>query len=332
VRGKWFWWAAAVVLLAIASAGGVALYRARSAVKPPAPPMTGPPPAAVAGDISLSGTIEAAQTVDVPVPVEGTIDAIDVEVGDEVFEGQLLARIRSTTLTSERDRAKEELESAQTRASNLESVLIAARLEASRASADATRARGDFERLNSLAERERLLLREGATPRVKAETAQKEMEAARAEYEALRERVRVADERVSALTRDLDALRRSLEEKTLHLEEAEAALTAADVLSPADGVVVAIKGVEGDEVAPSIADFVRISVDPSQLLLIVEAPPPVLAKIQPGMPAVVVVAEIPEPLEGAVREIRDNRAVVAFASPNPAVKPGMTAQLKLRLE
>ncbi len=288
--------------------------------------------AAGPGEIVLSGTIEAAQTIDVPVPVEGTIDAIDVEVGDEVFEGQLLARIKSTSLDADRDRAKEELETAQTKATNLEGVLIAARLEASRASADSTRARGDYERASSLAEKERLLLREGATPRLKADKAQKDMEAARIEFDALRERVRVADERVSTLTRELDAARRALEEKSAALEEAQAALTAADVLSPADGVVVAIKGVEEDEVTPAMTDFVRISVDPSQLLLIVEPDPGVRARLRPDMPAVVVVAEIPEPLEGAVREIKETTVVIGFASPNPAVKPGMTAQVRLRLE
>ncbi|MGH9673486.1 MAG: hypothetical protein ACRD44_09920, partial [Bryobacteraceae bacterium] len=137
--------------------------------------------------------------------------------------------------------------------------------------------------------------------------------------------------RVSSLSRDLDLARKSLDEKNSDLEEAETALQSADVLSPVDGVVIAVKAAAGDEVTPALADFIRISTDTSRLLLVVEPEPAVLSRMKPGLPALIQVAEAPEGIEGAVREIKESRVLIEFASPSPATKPGMTAHVKIKL-
>ncbi len=49
--------------------------------------------------ISLPASIKAAAVVAVPVPIEGKIELFQVEVGDEVYEGQMLATYAASPWT-----------------------------------------------------------------------------------------------------------------------------------------------------------------------------------------------------------------------------------------
>jgi hypothetical protein len=54
---------------------------------------------------------------------------------------------------------------------------------------------------------------------------------------------------------------------------------------------------------------------------------------RPGQSVIVQVAEMSgESLEGSVREVKDGQAIIEFSSPNPAIKPGLTAQVRIRLK
>jgi len=328
-RGQWLAAAAAAILLGVA-AGGIVLLRRHAAPEAQAVPSASAAVSA-APEVSLTGKVAASRTVDVAAPIEGTIESMDVEAGAEVFEGQLLARIRNQGIEAGRERAKEEQDRAQTRLNNLESTLIAARLEASRAAADAGRARDDFDRAEKLALREQMLFKSGATPRLKHDKAQTDWQTARQEYETLRARATVAEDRIEKYTRDLDAARRVLEEKTQEMEDADSDLLAGDLLSPVDGTVVATRARAGDEVTPAIENLIQIAVDLSQLLVVLEPEPPLLARIKPEMPVAIHIAEAgDESFAGTVKEIKDSQVIIEFASPNAAVKPGLTAQVRIR--
>ena len=225
-----------------------------------------------------------------------------------------------------------ELENAQTRVTSLESNIIQARLEASRAAAEATRARLELDRLQRQYDRQRLLLKEGATPRLVYEKIEKEYLAAKAEYESARDISANADQRVSSLSRQLEAAKRTLEEKTDDLETATAALAAGEVHSPVDGIVVARRGEPGAEVTRDWKDFIQIATDLGDLRVTIEPEPPVLARLQIGQPALIFITEAGnEPLSGTVTEIKDTKVIIDFRSPTPDVKPGMTAQVRLKI-
>ena len=129
------------VLLAVA-AGALALCGRASHI-PPKPPSPKPE---IASEVSLSGRIEARHTVPVAASMEGVLETFAAEIGQEVAAGQLLARIANGKLQSTLDAASLELDRARTRITNLEGAILTARLEESRAEADASRARGDSER------------------------------------------------------------------------------------------------------------------------------------------------------------------------------------------
>ena len=98
-------------------------------------------------------------------PLEGVVGAFFADVGQEVFQGQLLARITNQGLETGQQAAQKEAEVAQSKVNALESEIVSARLEASRARADASRARGEYDRLEKIYRRQQMLFNEGATPK-----------------------------------------------------------------------------------------------------------------------------------------------------------------------
>src|SRR5215469_16497913 len=96
-RGKWFVASASVVLLSLVGVAAAILLRV--------PPKTASTQilaakaaAAPAAEIHLSGKIRAQNIVGVAPPLERTIGAVFVDAGQDVFEGQLLARINNEGL------------------------------------------------------------------------------------------------------------------------------------------------------------------------------------------------------------------------------------------
>jgi len=55
----------------------------------------------------------------------------------------------------------------------------------------------------------------------------------------------------------------------------------------------------------------------------------VLARVHPGLQAAVTVAESPNPLAGQVKSVDQGKVVVEFANPDPVVKPGLTARVRI---
>jgi multidrug resistance efflux pump len=327
VKGKWLLIAAAGVLLAIAG-GALSVLRRDKSTTAAAPN----PVAPEAAELILPGKIQAHNTVAVEAPVDGTIEQLLVEPGTEVYEGQLLARIKNTGLENARDRAQAELDRAQSRVTRLETAITSARLEASRAAADATRARTDADRAQKTFLREQTLHREGATPRLKFEKAERENLEAQKESSALEAVAKLAEERIGELVKELDSARITLDEKIQALDEAKTELAASDVHSPVDGLLVARRAEAGQEVTRELKDLFQIAVEWNQLEVLVEPEPRNLERIHEGQEAVIQIAELPdEGLTGRVRQIKDGQVTVEFVSPTSSIRPGLTAQVRISL-
>src|SRR2546423_679740 len=108
---------ASVTLLALLGIAVTMLSRV-SAKKPKAAAMMTqlPQPA----EVHLSGKIRAQNVVGVSPPIEGTVGALFADVGQEVFEGQLLARITNEGLETGQQMAQKTLDNAQSRVNTLE--------------------------------------------------------------------------------------------------------------------------------------------------------------------------------------------------------------------
>lgn len=278
---------------------------------------------------SWSGKLRAQKTVLVPAPVDGALESIEVLDGEEVYEGQLLGRIQNTTLDANRQRSEEDLERAKSRAADIESQLLAARLEASRASAELARLRSEHELSARNFERQQKLFREGAAARKTFEAAEAAFRKLSADLKDAEEASRSSSARAQSLQSSLDQARQSLTDKTAELEDAEAEQLTGEVKATAAGLLIGHRRNAGEEVTRDIEDLFEIATDLTAMELVAEIPPALAARLKPGAGALVQIAEAGEaPLNGKVRLIEDNTAIVEFLSPSPAIRPGMTAQVR----
>ncbi|MFN0107158.1 MAG: HlyD family secretion protein [Bryobacteraceae bacterium] len=331
MRGKWALFGGIAILAAV-GAGALTVWKRQTAVPVAAPPVVAVPVSTESAEISLPGKVEAREVVGVQAPSDGTIAEYLVIVGEEVFEGQLIARISNPALQGEYEKAKEGADRSQERVNALESQMLAARLDASRGQAELARVQEDYLRTERMARRQEMLQAQGATPRLTYEKAVQEFAVAKAEYESATARAKGSEARVGALTKDIESAKKTLDEKNADLEDVEITLQATQMHAPVDGVVLDRKGEAGAEVKMGEDGIFRIGTDLGQLQVVLEPDPAVLAKLQPGQAAAVILAEYAsEQLNAEISRIENGKVYVMFGSPDPGIKPGITAQVRVKL-
>ncbi len=317
-------------VVAAALVAGGAFFALRRSTKTRAPEAA-PAPQQLAGEIVLPARLRAQQVVGVPAPVQGVVDTLLADTGDQVYEGQLLGRIRNTEIETEQQAAAAALERFETKRNQLESELIVARADASQARSDAARADAELARAERAWQRQQLLFREGATPRLVYEKAGKEYETAKRDRDTADEVARGAEERAAAAAKSVDAVKLSVDEHTATLERAREAATRSEIHSPATGVVVERTRQTGDEVTPDVQDLFVIATDIAALEAVLEPPAPALSRIRVGQEALISVAEAPDAISARVSEVQGGQVLIRFASPTAALRPGGTAQVRIRL-
>jgi multidrug resistance efflux pump len=141
-----------------------------------------------------------------------------------------------------------------------------------------------------------------------------------------------AEERVSTIQRELDNARKLLEAKADDLEKAKQQIGSGDVSSPVNGVIVGRRGQAGENVHRSMTDLFRIATDLSTMRAVVEMLPAAATRIVPGQTATVSIAEMGgDTIQGQVVTVEGGKVTIEFSNPNPLVKPGLTAQVRIRL-
>lgn len=280
-------------------------------------------------ELSLEGKIQARKIVDVAAPIDGILDQYLVNVGEEVFEGEVLARIKNSGLDLAEQNARVDAERAQTKVTDLEAQLIAARLELSRARSDVVRAKSQYEQAQKLYQREKMLLDVGATPRLTFEKAEKDFQNAQSDYQGFQGAEHNTEDRIASLTGELQNSKNMVQQKSRDLDNADTEIAGGEVRSEVSGLVIARRGQPGDPVDQSMKDLLRIAVDLSSLEVVADADPQALKTIRPGQAASVEVAESPSLIEGTVREIKARQVFVDFTSPAAVIRPGLTARVRI---
>ncbi|MDQ6664407.1 MAG: hypothetical protein M3Z23_08435 [Acidobacteriota bacterium] len=318
-----------IVLILIA---GLSFFFLRQSIK-----IAPPPPKikqkAASATFAFPGKIRAQHSIPVRATVNGEVGSFLVDAGQDVYEGQLLARIVNPGLETGRETAAKEAETAQGKINSLDSAIIAARLESSRAATDATRAKDEAERTGKIYRRQAILQAEGATPRLVYEKSKREFASAQGDFESLDTLARQAADRVANLTQELQSAKRVLDDKNQQLEETQANLAAADVHSPVAGIVVARRGEVGKMLGPEDAsELFRIAVDLSLLQAVFPADPATLAKIPSGEQASVAIPDLQvDAIPAAIKEVKGGEAIAEFVSPNANIRPGMNCSVAVML-
>jgi HlyD family secretion protein len=267
--------------------------------------------------------------VNVPAPVDGTIDQFMAEVGQHVSEGEVLARVRNPELAAAEQTAQLDAEQARNHLGQLESGLIAARLEVSRSEADATRVKLQLDQAEKTFQRQQMMFREGITARLTYEKAEQEYNSLKAESQRLESAVKAAADRVESITKELDPARKALAQKTNALEDAQAEAATGEVNSPTDGVVIAIHGKPGEPVTSALADLFQIAADPPALEAVTQVDSGSAARIHPGQTVEIAAAGVPGKFSATVREIKAGQLFIDIPSSTPQIKAGMTVQVKI---
>ena len=300
----------------------------RSHTTPPkvVPPVQAVAPPPAPAEISLTGKIQATKVVNVAPPVDGTIEQFVTDVGDDVTEGEVLARIKNIKLENAQEKQQLDVERAQNQVSGLEAAVRNARLEVSRSEADAARSKGEFERAEKEYAKQQMMIREGVTPRLVFEKAQQDYNRLKVESDSMADVAAKAAERVAALTRELESARKNFTQRQMALEQSGGEEATGEVYAPADGVVIARRGQQGEQVTRKMADLFQIAVELNALEVAVPAD---TSQIRVGQAAVIEVKDVPGTITGKVREIKASQAFVAFTNTSAAVRPGMTAQVRI---
>jgi HlyD family secretion protein len=278
---------------------------------------------------TYSGKIRARNTVLIPAPIDGTLESVDAADGDEVFEGQLLGKIQNTAVESQKQKTEEDLERAQGKVADLESQLLAARLEASRASADLAMVRSSYESASKAFDKMQRLYREGAAARKTFEKSEADFRKLVEDLKGTQDAAKSSEAKVTNLQASVEEAKTRLREATEDLEEADSELLTGTVKAPVSGLLIGHRKNPGEQVTRDIEDLFEIASDLTAMDILTEVPPELAKKLKAGGRAFVQIAEAGEaPLNGTIREINDNQAIVEFTSPSPTIKPGMTAQVR----
>ena len=285
-----------------------------------------PPPS----EVILLGKLRPQHIVTVKADSAGDIDALLVDVGEDVFAGEVLARVGDSGLAERRETSAAAVSAAEDLASKAESKAANARLEASRAEADRQRSRATLDKARAVFERQDMLRRHGATPRLTWEKGQSDLASAQEEYDALEKASRLSGEQLQAALNDLTGAQKAVAERNQELAAARDSMGSGELHSPVDGTVVARNGEVGQ---PAGADLFEIATDLFALEVAVEPEPQVLHRLRPGMPALVSIPDLQNAgFTGEVREIEDRAAIVEFNCTLPGVRPGMPVQVRLKLQ
>lgn len=282
-------------------------------------------------EVILSGTAQPRTIISIPAPTGGILTRFMANVGDDVFEGELLAQIKNPKLESAAQTAQDEAVRAETHVSDLESALIAARLEASRSRADETRVKAELEPAEKNYQKQKTLNDQGATPRLTFEKAERDYNSLKSDSESFGHIAAAAEERVASLTNELEEARKGAQARIQAADEAKADLGAGEVHSTVDGVVVARKGQPGEPVSRETPDLFQIGTEFNNLQVTVTPDSESLARIRAGQGVTISGADLAAPIQGNVRDIASGSLVVDFANPSPGVKPGKAVQVKVRL-
>jgi multidrug efflux pump subunit AcrA (membrane-fusion protein) len=327
MAGKWLLISVAAVLAGV-GAGALSLHwKGRTAAPSHS---SGAALISTAAEVTFSGKLRPQHVTTVGADAEGNVDAFLVDVGDEVFVGEALARIGASALESQREVAAAAATNAEGQVARAESSVASARLEASRADADQQRSKAALEKQRANFERQQTLNRSGATPRLTWEKAQHDFQLAQQDFDLMDKAARLAADQVQAALNALSDAKSGLLQRQQELETAQGNMQSAEVRSPVDGTVVARNGEPGK---PAADDLFTIATDLYALEVPLEPPPAVLQRLRPGQPALVLLLDLQSAgIAGQVKEIKDNQAIVEFTCALPAVRPGMRVDVRLKLE
>ena len=332
MRGKWFLAISLAVILCGALAGTWFVLRKKSPASASAR-SSGALTLAPGSISTVTGLIRPQHVVAVGSSSQGMIDAFLAEAGQEVFEGDTLARITSRSEEAAVENASNALERSQALVDKAQATVNNALLEQSRANADVERSRAAYEAAQQRAATAQNQYKYQAISRNAYDAAQQAQAAALADYQRKHQTLNTAIDYEMGLEKLVESEKKALAEKQRELDSAKDDLNASDVLAPVSGWVVSRNGQAGQAAQEAGNQMFVIATDFAVMEVVVEPEPPILKRLVPGMPALVLIPELTDAaLSGDIKAIENNQVIVQFDNPLPALKAGMRGSVHFKLD
>lgn len=239
----------AVILLAWASAQQVGAQEAPAKTPLPAVSVRTIGPAAAGHGARYSAELQPFKQVDVACKVGGYIQEIlqvrgadgqqrNVQGGDRVVKGTVLARVREVDYVVKRDEVRAQLAEAQAAREQVKAQLAEAQAARARAAAELAAAQAAFEKATFDFERARNLFATQSLTKADYDTAKANVDSAQAKVEAARAQQAQAQASEASVKAQAQGTQAKMEGARAQLEEAEIALRDSVLKAPFDAVVV----------------------------------------------------------------------------------------------
>ncbi|HRK23621.1 MAG TPA: efflux RND transporter periplasmic adaptor subunit, partial [Beijerinckiaceae bacterium] len=313
----------------------------------------------IIAQVTTSGAIAPVTTVIVGSQLSGQVIEILADYNSEVKNGQVLARLNSDQIRAKLDGARADL--AQARASR---VMLDAQLEKSRADAQKAAANADdmghqLEKTETqLADAEKTLARQtslnaqGIVATAALQTAQTQRDTLRAARESAHAQIASAKAQIAALAADqkmiaaqMVSAEAQIAQRSAVVRQIEVDLGNTDIRSPVDGVVVQRNVELGQPVAASLQapTLFLVAQDLRQVQIQANVDEADVGRVRDGQPVSFTVNAYPgRTFQGKVKLVRLGSqtvqnvviytTVIDVDNPDIALKPGMTANLRIVTE
>jgi HlyD family secretion protein len=293
--------------------------------------------------VTASGEVRPIQYVNINSQSFGKIVEINVEEGDRVRRGQVLARLEAVQPAADVAAQRALVKSTEAAVEAAEASLRTAQAELKRSRADFDRTAMNWERAQGLQADELI--------------SQQEYDARKAEFESARAAVELAQARVSQAEAELDRSRSILAQVRATLTRASDVLQKTIYTSPIEGVVTNLPVNEGEQMVPGIQNapgsFLMTVADMSEVTAEVKVDETDIVNVELGQVAEVTIDAFPnQTFKGKVTEIgttalvrstgrstaelqtgtqeaKDFKVVVTLDEPPLIVRPGLSTTARI---
>jgi HlyD family secretion protein len=281
--------------------------------------------------ISAEAVVYPLEQATVATKISSTIRKFYVQRGARVKKGQLLAELENKDLSAAAESSKGDFEQAEANYATTVGATLPQQIQ--KAELDAVAAKSNFDAQQKVYESRKQLFQEGAIPR-------KDMDAAEVAFLQARSQNEQAQKQLADLQRvgkeqTLKSAQGSRTSAEGRMRGAEALLSYSRITSPIDGVVTDRPLYEGD-VATANQPLLTV-MNTSRLIAKAHIPQSEAAALKVGNPAELKIPGLDEPIKGRVSLVSPAldpgsttiEVWVEASKPDPALRPGMTAQLSM---
>lgn len=269
--------------------------------------------------ITASGTVQPVQSVNVSPKATGRLEALYVEQGDRVVQGQVIARMENDDLQSDVRQAQAAVVQAQARVAQARSgsrpqEIRQAEASVEQAQSQVAAAQSRLDLAQSRLSRNQFLAAEGAISQDDLDAARNEADNARATLEQARAALREAQSRLGLVQsgsrqEEIQIAEAQLAEAQARQQAAEVRLEDTIVRAPFDGIVTQKYATAGAFVAPATSASEATSATSTAIVAIAqglevlaEVPEEDISQIRPGQLVEIIADAYPDQrFEGRVR-------------------------------